>query len=84
MASDDDQVPDEIEEQCVELHHTVAAVDRVIKPLLATNRTALGETVSKPVSGCGHKWPAFFVRAQYIRGSPSINACNRLRPGSRF
>ena len=49
MASDDDNVPEEIEQQCVDLHHAVAAVDTVMKPLLTTNRAALGETVSKQV-----------------------------------
>ena len=46
MADDGDKVPEEIEQQCVDLHHAVAAVERSMKPLLATNRVALGDTVS--------------------------------------
>ena len=56
MANDDDNVPEEIEQQCVDLHHAIAAVDTVMKPLLTTNRAALGETVQQAMcSRCGHK-----------------------------
>lgn len=51
MADEQDEVPAEIEQQCVDLHHAVAAVDRTLRPILSTNRTALGEKVEREMSG---------------------------------
>lgn len=46
MADDQDKVPEEIEEQCVEVHHAVATVDRALRPLLSKSRAGLEETLS--------------------------------------
>ena len=43
---DDDKVPEEIEEQCLECHHSLAKIEKHLKPLLATSRTASEEKVS--------------------------------------
>lgn len=33
----DEEVPEEIEEQCVNCHHSLAAIERIIKPLFSSN-----------------------------------------------
>lgn len=32
-----DEVPEEIEEQCVNCHHSLSAIDRILKPILSSN-----------------------------------------------
>ena len=48
MASEnnDDNVPEEIEDTCIDCHHSLASVDRLLKPLLATTRADLEQNVS--------------------------------------
>ena len=41
-----DEVPEEIEDQCVECHHALASVERLLKPLLATSHGAVEEKAS--------------------------------------
>ena len=36
--NNDDNVPEEIEDTCIDCHHSLASVDRLLKPLLATKR----------------------------------------------
>ena len=49
-------VPEELEETCLQCHEALAGVDRLLKPVLAVNRTTLEErvwSVSLPsVSNC--------------------------------
>lgn len=42
----DDSVPEEIEEQCLQCHHALAAIDRLLKPVLASSRPQMEDTVS--------------------------------------
>ena len=35
---DEDSVPEEIEEQCLECHHALADLEKLLKPLLTTPR----------------------------------------------
>lgn len=46
MAADPDAVPEEIEETCVQCHEALAAVDRILKPVLAVSRTQLEDKVA--------------------------------------
>ena len=43
---EEDEVPEEIEDQCVECHHALASVERLLKPLLATSHGAVEEKAS--------------------------------------
>ena len=43
--NDPDAVPEEIEETCLECHEALAAVDRLLKPVLSVSRTSLEERV---------------------------------------
>ena len=43
---DEDKVPEEIEEQCLDCHHSLASIEKILKPLLVTSRTASEEKVS--------------------------------------
>ena len=42
----DDSVPEEIEEQCLQCHHALAAIDRLLKPVLASSRSQMEDSVS--------------------------------------
>ena len=44
--NNDDNVPEEIEDTCIDCHHSLASVDRLLKPLLATKREELEQDVS--------------------------------------
>ena len=46
--SDDDFVPEEIEDECTQCHKALATVERLLKPPLAMNRSQLEEEVSGP------------------------------------
>ena len=46
---DEDKVPEEIEEQCLDCHHSVANIEKKLKPLLATSRTVSEEKVSATI-----------------------------------
>ncbi len=41
----DDSVPEEIEEQCLQCHHSLAAIDKLLKPVLSCSRSELEEKV---------------------------------------
>ena len=43
---DEDKVPEEIEEQCLDCHHSLANIEKILKPLLPTSRTVSEEKVS--------------------------------------
>ncbi len=43
--SDDEDVPEEIEDHCIECHHSLASVERLLKPLLASNHAAIEDKV---------------------------------------
>lgn len=45
--SDEEFVPEEIEEQCTECHRALAAVERLLKPAVSLNRSQIEEKVSK-------------------------------------
>ena len=42
---EDDAVPEEIEETCLEVHEALAGVDRLLKPVLSVGRVSLEERV---------------------------------------
>ena len=44
-SSDRDDVPEEIEETCLQCHEALAGVDRLVKPVLAVNRTTIEDKV---------------------------------------
>ena len=44
--NNDDNVPEEIEDTCIDCHHSLASVDRLLKPLLASKREDLEQDVS--------------------------------------
>ena len=44
--NNDDNVPEEIEDTCIDCHHSLASVERLLKPLLATKREELEQDVS--------------------------------------
>ena len=50
MEADPDAVPEEIEETCVQCHEALAAVDRILKPVLAVSRSQLEDKVDYPLS----------------------------------
>ena len=41
----EDLVPEEIEEQCLQCHHSLVAIDRMLKPVLDVGRLQLEERV---------------------------------------
>ena len=43
--AEEDAVPEEIEEQCIDCHHALASLERLLKPLLETTHTAVEEKV---------------------------------------
>ena len=43
---EDDEVPEEIEETCLQVHEALAGVDRLLRPVLAVSRGNLEERVS--------------------------------------
>ena len=45
---DEDKVPEEIEEQYLDCHHSLASIEKILKPLLATSRTASEERYLPP------------------------------------
>lgn len=45
MEGDPDAVPEEIEETCVQCHEALAAVDKILKPVLAVSRTQMEDRV---------------------------------------
>ena len=49
---DGDEVPEEIEESCLECHEALARVDRLLKPVLSVSRTSLEERVSERERDC--------------------------------
>ena len=42
---EEEELPEELEDQCVECHHALGSVERLLKPVLATNHAALEEKV---------------------------------------
>lgn len=57
---DEDKVPEEIEEQCLDCHHSVANIEKKLKPLLATSRTVSEEKVSATIDHT-HFHSLFFI-----------------------
>ena len=47
---DDDSVPEEIEETCLEVHESLAGVDSLLKPVLSVSRGILEDRVSARLS----------------------------------
>ena len=45
-----DEVPEEIDEHCVNCHHSLAAIDRILKPILSSNMAEIedGDKVNLP------------------------------------
>ena len=52
---DDEEVPEEIEEQCLDFHHSLSKFEKLLKPVLSEARPS-HEAVSNVhlVRGCGH------------------------------
>ncbi|CAI8046291.1 Nuclear nucleic acid-binding protein C1D [Geodia barretti] len=44
---EDDAVPEEIEETCLEVHEALAGVDRLLKPVLSVGRVSLEERMDE-------------------------------------
>ena len=53
-SEDQDAVPEEIEETCLQCHEGLAGVDTLLKPVLAISRTNLEDKVSVCDSESGH------------------------------
>ena len=45
LEGDPDAVPEEIEETCLQCHEALAAVDKLLKPVLAVSRTHMEDKV---------------------------------------
>ena len=45
MSLEEEAVPEELEEQCVECHHALGSVERLLNPILGTNHAAIEEKV---------------------------------------
>ena len=43
---DGEEVPEEIEETCLQCHEALVGVDRILKPALAVSRTLMEDRVS--------------------------------------
>ena len=50
-AEEGEFVPEEIEDQCTECHKALAAVERLVKPVLSLNRSHLEDKVSMLTTG---------------------------------
>lgn len=44
--SDEDFLPEEVEDQCTECHRALAGVERLVKPVFSKNRSQLEDKVS--------------------------------------
>ncbi len=47
---EEEAVPEELEEQCVECHHALGSVERLVNPILGTNHAAIEEKVGNSIA----------------------------------
>lgn len=50
---EDDSVPEEIEDQCLQCHESLVGTDRLLKPVMSVSRTQMEERVGRVVCGRG-------------------------------
>lgn len=62
-----DELPAELEEQCSECHKSLAGVERLLKPLMAMNRTQIEEKVFTSNWRALHSFPlCFWLYFRYL------------------
>lgn len=54
-ANDAEELPDELEDQCTECHRSLAGAEKLLKPLLALNRSQVEDKVRYILSYFKHR-----------------------------